>query len=50
MEGIYGLIGRLMVRLWWARYRRQIRIAAAIAAALTVAAGYAAVRRVPPEG
>ena len=23
MDGIYELIGRVMVRLWWARYRRQ---------------------------
>ena len=50
MDGIYELIGRVMVRLWWARYRRQIRVAAAIAAALALAAGYVVVRRVPPEG
>ena len=50
MEGIYELIGRLMVRIWWARYRRQIQVAGAIAAALALGAGYVAVRRDPPEG
>ena len=50
MEGIYELIGRFVVRILWARYRRQIRVAAAIAAAIALGAGYVAMRRVPPEG
>jgi hypothetical protein len=49
-KAIYELIGRLMVRLWRVRYRRQLRVAAAIGAAAIVAAGYAAATREPPEG
>ena len=50
MEAIYELVGRVMIRVWWARYRRQIRIAAAVGAAVALAVGYAATKRVPPEG
>jgi hypothetical protein len=47
---IYELIGRLAVRFVRVRYRRQIRIAAAIAIAATAVAGYVAMTREPPEG
>jgi hypothetical protein len=50
MAGVYELIGRLVVRFVWARYGRQIRIAAGIVTAIVVAAGYLAATRQPPEG
>jgi hypothetical protein len=50
MAGVYELIGRLVVRFVWARYRRQIQIAAGVATAITVAVGYAIATRQPPEG
>jgi hypothetical protein len=50
MSGVYELIGRLVVRFVWARYGRQIKIAVGVATALTVAAGYVAATRQPPEG
>jgi hypothetical protein len=50
MAGIYELIDRLVVRFVRARYRRQIRIALALGIGATVAAGYVAMTREPPEG
>jgi hypothetical protein len=47
---IYELIGRLVVRLIRARYRRQIRIALGVVAAAIVAGGFLAATREPPEG
>jgi predicted transcriptional regulator len=47
---IYELIGRLWWRFIRVRYRRQIRIAAALGIAATAVAGYVAMTREPPEG
>jgi hypothetical protein len=47
---IYELIGRLVVRFVRARYRRQLRGAAALGAVVLAAAGYVAFTREPPEG
>jgi hypothetical protein len=47
---IYELIGRIVVRLAWWRFGRQIRIAGAIALAGVLAGGYLLSRREPPEG
>ena len=50
MAAIYELVGRLYVRLVWARYRRQIRIALGVGLSGIVAAAYLAATREPPEG
>jgi hypothetical protein len=50
MATIYQQIGKVMVRYWLVRYRREIRIAAGIATAAGLAAGYAIATRQPPEG
>ena len=50
MTSIYELIGRLVVRFVRVRYRRQIRIAAAVAVAALAVGGYLASSREPPEG
>jgi hypothetical protein len=50
VSAIYELIGRLVVRLVWLRYGRQIRIAGAGALGLFLLGGYLAARRQPPEG
>jgi hypothetical protein len=50
MSTVYELIGRAVVRFVRVRYRRQLRIAAAVGAAAALAAGYAAATREPPEG
>ena len=50
MAAIYQQIGRIMVRYWLIKYRRQIRLAAGIGAAAGLAAGYAIATRQPPEG
>ena len=47
---VYELIGRLVVRLAWWRFGRQIRIAGALALTAAVAGGYLLSRRDPPEG
>jgi hypothetical protein len=47
---VYELIGRLVVRFIRVRYRRQIRIAAAVGIAMAAAAGYVVLTREPPEG
>jgi hypothetical protein len=49
-SSVYELVGRLMVRLWLVRYRRQLRAAAAVGVAAILAAGYVAITREPPEG
>jgi hypothetical protein len=49
-SSIYELIGRLVVRSWWLRYGKQIKIAAAGIAVLGLAAGYALAKHEPPEG
>jgi hypothetical protein len=50
MSAIYELIGRMVVRFVWMRYRRQIRIVGGIAAAGVLAGGYLVAKREPPEG
>jgi hypothetical protein len=50
MSSLYELIGRVVVRFVRVRYRRQLRIAAALGAAAALAAGYLAATREPPEG
>ena len=50
MAGVYELIGRLVVRLVWERYGRQVRIAGGVATVLALAAGYLIATRQPPEG
>ena len=50
MSSVYELIGRLVVRLAWARYGRQITIAGAVFGALLLAVGFAFAKRQPPEG
>jgi hypothetical protein len=47
---VYELIGRMVVRLIRARYRRQLRIAAAVGVVAVGVGGYLAVTRNPPEG
>jgi hypothetical protein len=47
---IYELIGRLVVRIAWLRYGRQIKLVAAGVAVLGLAAGFALSKRQPPEG
>lgn len=49
-SSIYELIGRLVVRLAWARYGRQITIAGALLGAALLAGGFVLARRQPPEG
>lgn len=50
IASIYELIGRLVVRLAWMRFGRQIQAAGALAVVLALAAGYLLSRRQPPEG
>jgi hypothetical protein len=50
IDSIYRLIGRLIVRIAWFQYGRQIKLAAGAALALGVAAGFVLARRQPPEG
>jgi hypothetical protein len=50
MASIYELIGRLVVRFIRVRYRRQIRIAAAVTVGAALTAAYVAATREPPEG
>lgn len=50
MSAIYELIGRLVVRLAWWRFGRQIQIAGAIALVAALAGGWLLSRREPPEG
>jgi hypothetical protein len=50
MSSIYELIGRLVVRIAWLRFGRQIKIAGGVFAVLVVVAGYLLAKREPPEG
>jgi len=50
MSSIYEMIGRLVVRLAWARFGRQITIAGAVFGVLVLAVGYVIAKRQPPEG
>lgn len=50
MSSIYELIGRLVVRIVWLRYGRQIRIAAGVGVAAALLGGYVLAKREPPEG
>ena len=50
MSSVYELIGRLVVKLAWARYGRQITIAGAVFGALILGAGFVLAKRQPPEG
>jgi hypothetical protein len=47
---IYELVGRLVVRFIRVRYRKQIRIAAALGIGAVAVAGYVAMTHEPPEG
>jgi hypothetical protein len=49
-SGIYELIGRIVVRFAWARYGRQITLAAGVLGGALVAAAYLLAKREPPEG
>jgi hypothetical protein len=50
MSTIYELIGRIVVRLAWLRFGRQIKIAGGVFAVLVLAGGYLLAKREPPEG
>jgi hypothetical protein len=50
MSSVYELIGRTVVRFVWARFGRQIKIAAGVGTVLLAAAGYLIATRQPPEG
>lgn len=50
ISAIYELIGRLVVRIVWLRYGRELKIAAALSLGAVVVGGYLAARRDPPEG
>jgi len=50
MSVIYELIGRIVVRLAWLRFGRQIKIAGGVFAVLALAGGYLLAKRPPPEG
>jgi hypothetical protein len=50
MAAVYELIGRVVVRIVRARYRRQIRVALGIGVVAIAAAAYLAATREPPEG
>ncbi len=50
MATVYETIGRLVVRIAWWRFGRQIQIAGVAAALALVAGGWLLSRREPPEG
>ena len=50
MSAVYEVIGRIVVRFVLIRYRRQIRIAAAVAIASLVIGGILAANRDVEEG
>jgi hypothetical protein len=50
VSSLYELIGRLVVRLAWWRFGRQIKVAGVVALAIALAGGYLLSRREPPEG
>jgi hypothetical protein len=49
-SAIYELIGRIVVRLTWLRFGRQIKIAGGVLVVLVAVGGYLISRRPPPEG
>jgi hypothetical protein len=50
MSVLYELIGRIVVGLVRIRYRRQLRVAALVAVAATIAVGYVLASREVEEG
>lgn len=50
VSSVYELIGRMVVRLAWMRFGRQIKIAGGVFAVLIAVAGYLLANREPPEG
>ena len=50
MSSVYELIGRLVVRVAWLRFSRQIKIAGGAVALLALVGGYLIARHSPPEG
>lgn len=50
VASIYELIGRLVVRLAWARFGGQLKIAGGVLALAVLAGGYLLAKRQPPEG
>ena len=50
MSSVYELIGRIVVRLAWWRFGKQIKIAGAVSIVAIGVAGYLAATREPPEG
>lgn len=50
MSSVYEMIGRLVVRFAVARYRRQLRAAAAIGIIAVAVGGYLALTREVAEG
>jgi hypothetical protein len=49
-SAIYELIGRLVVKVAWLRFGRQIKIAGGVFALVALAVGFALANREPPEG
>jgi hypothetical protein len=49
-SSVYELIGRIIVRLAWARYGRQIQITGAVLGVLLAGGVFLAAKRQPPEG
>ncbi len=49
-SAIYELIGRIVVRLAWLRFAKQIKIAGGVFAIVVLVCGYLIARRQPPEG
>jgi hypothetical protein len=50
MSALYELIGRVVVRLAWWRFGRQIKVAGAVALGALFVGGYLLSHREPPEG
>ncbi len=50
IASIYELIGRLVVRVAWLRFGKQVKLAGGLVAALALLLGYLVARRQPPEG
>ena len=50
MSAIYELIGRLVVKVAWLQFGRQVKIAGGVLAVLALAIGFLLANRQPPEG
>ena len=50
ISAIYELIGRIMVRIWWVRFGRQLKVAGGVLTVAVIAGGYLIAKREPPEG